>query len=126
MTTRTMTPILDGSAVTEALRSAHRRGDLEAMRRICGGTPDHVLVKIGKGELEIRGDSTTRFEIYTVDREYLVPTRLGTRERGDTRVEVTGMSERQIERCTMGMLRNMDTDNWFVDHVKVPGAAHVW
>lgn len=30
------------------------------------------------------------------------------------KVEVTGKSERNIERCEMGMLRNMDTERFFV------------
>jgi hypothetical protein len=31
------------------------------------------------------------------------------------RVEVTGKSQGQIEKVMMGMLRNMDTDKYFID-----------
>lgn len=46
---------------------------------------------------------------------YLVPTHIKTREQ-DRRIAVTGKSERQIERITMGLLRNM-SDEWFVDEI---------
>jgi hypothetical protein len=32
-------------------------------------------------------------------------------------IDVTGKSERDIERITMGLLRNMNTDSFFVDEV---------
>jgi hypothetical protein len=61
----------------------------------------------------------------TAPKTYLVPTRLNGFPRADgrdnsRRIDVTGKSEREIERITAGLLRNMDTDNWFVDEVTEP------
>jgi hypothetical protein len=52
---------------------------------------------------------------------YLVPTHIRTREQ-DRRIDVTGKSESQIERITMGLLRNM-SDDWFVDEITEPATV---
>ena len=48
-------------------------------------------------------------------RTYLVPTHTRTREQ-ERRIDVTGKAEREIEKITRGLLRNM-SDDWFVDEV---------
>jgi hypothetical protein len=49
-------------------------------------------------------------------RTYLVPTHVRTGEQA-SRVDVTGKTEQSVDLITRGMLRNMDTDNWFVDEI---------
>jgi hypothetical protein len=114
-------PILTGEAVTEALRSAHARHDIEAMRKICGNTSDDVLAKIGDGDMEIRGDSVEGFEIYTIDRIYLWPKPLVGEPDPSDRIDVTGRCDRQVARIERGVLTQMNTDDFWLDRVEVPG-----
>ena len=67
----------------------------------CGATP-----KAPHGPVIPMGKPTRR---------WLIPTHVRTREQA-TRVDVTGKTERHIERTTAGMLRNM-SDDWFVDDI---------
>lgn len=53
-------------------------------------------------------------------RTFLVPTHVRTGEQAK-RIDVTGESERMIEKITSGLLRNMSED-WFVDEVTVDEA----
>jgi hypothetical protein len=60
--------------------------------------------------------------LMTTPKTYLVPTRFDQWPRVSARdnakrIDVTGKSEREVERITLGLLRNVDTDKWFVDEV---------
>lgn len=50
-------------------------------------------------------------------KEYLVIKDMKTKEEVH-RIDVTGKSERNRDMCLMGLMRNMDLDNYFVDEVE--------
>jgi hypothetical protein len=50
--------------------------------------------------------------------------RTGERAENPGKVEITGKSEREVEKIELGMLRNCDVENgWFVDDLEEPSDA---
>lgn len=108
--------------MTFAMRQAYKREGLGAARKIASGIGDDVIEQICSGDMEFRGDTRGGVEVWTVDRDFLVPTKVGTGEPvpRDEWVEVTGKSERHVDRVERGILMQM-SDAYYLDRVHVPG-----
>lgn len=110
--------------INEALRNAYKRGDMDSMRAMFTNASDTVLKKIGEGELELRGDSDSSIELYSVDRVYIWPTPFKGARRVDGRVDVTGKSDRAIDRVMRGMQINLNSEEYYLAKVVVPGEVY--
>jgi hypothetical protein len=54
-----MFPVITSEAANEALRSAHKRGDIATMRKLCTGVPDAVLRDIGDERADLAWELNT-------------------------------------------------------------------